>query len=227
LLLGKWSQDMRASTAYFAGAGTVLVAIVTGLGGGFLVADIINPKSSKHGTEMTRLEQRMSPQPIAATAAPAQPVLYLGAVQPNAPGTAAAVPAPAEPANSTQTEAASSTSTPAQPSDASTAKPQPAASEAAAAQAVAHERAAAAPDDAIAKARDIDVKRVEKRRIERRQQWAERRRYQQRRQEQELRAVEERVREDTYPTRQAFREEPARIESPQIRLFGQDWESDF
>jgi hypothetical protein len=75
----------------------------------------------------------------------------------------------------------------------------------------------AAPEDALAKARDADVKRaVEKRKIERRQQWAERRRQ---RQQQELRAVEQIVREDTAPGRE-FAAEPVRIEMPQIRLFG-------
>ena len=56
------SFDMRASTAYFAGAGTVIAAIVGGIGGGLLFADIVSPKSPK--PELTRLEQRMSAQPI-------------------------------------------------------------------------------------------------------------------------------------------------------------------
>ena len=54
---------MRASMAYFAGAGTVIAAIVGGVGGGLLIADMISPKSPK-GVEMTRLERRMSPEPI-------------------------------------------------------------------------------------------------------------------------------------------------------------------
>jgi hypothetical protein len=83
---------------------------------------------------------------------------------------------------------------------------------------VAHEQAAA-PENALAKARDAEMKRaVEKRKLERRQQWAEKRRQ---RQQQELRAVEERVREETGPT-QVFAAEPVRIEMPQIRLFGQE-----
>ena len=57
---------MRASTAYFAVAGTVVMAIVAGLSGGLLMADIISPKSPKQRTEMTRLERRMSPEPIKA-----------------------------------------------------------------------------------------------------------------------------------------------------------------
>jgi hypothetical protein len=81
---------------------------------------------------------------------------------------------------------------------------------------VAHEQAGA-PENALAKARDADAKRVvEKRKAQRRQQWVEKRRQ---RQQQELQAVEERVREETEP-RQVFAAEPVRIEMPQIRLFG-------
>jgi hypothetical protein len=93
-------------------------------------------------------------------------------------------------------------------------------------QLVAREQAGA-PEDALARARDADVKRaVEKRKIERRQQqWAERRRQ---RQQQEPRTVEI-VRDDGEPRREVVvqqrRElvaEPARTEMPLIRLFGSD-----
>jgi hypothetical protein len=199
---------MRASTAYFAGAGTVIVAIVAGVGGGLLMADVMSPKSPKQGTEMSRLERRMSTEPKAAT--PSEPVPYLAA-----PVTTVAA-APAQ----TQTEAVNSTSTPAQPVDTSAAgKPEAPASQAAATapQSVAREQTVAS-DDAIAKARDPVVKRAEQRKSERRQHWAEKRRQ---RQQQELRAVEEIVREDTLPS-QEFAAEPVRIEMPQIRLFGPD-----
>ena len=83
---------------------------------------------------------------------------------------------------------------------------------------MAQERASA-PEDAYAKARDAEVKRVaEKRKAERRQQWAERRRQ---RQQQELRAVGEEVRQEPEPRRE-FAAEPVRIEMPRIRLFGPD-----
>ena len=80
----------------------------------------------------------------------------------------------------------------------------------------------AAPQEALARARDADIKRpaVEKRRAERRQRWEEKRRFRQPR-EQELEAVEERVREVTEP-RQAFVVEPVRTETPRIRLFDLD-----
>ena len=207
---------MRASTAYFAGAGTVVMAIVAGVGGGLLIADIVSPKSPKQGTEITRLERRMSPEPIQAAPGPSEPVQYLAAPQLSALGAAVAA-APAQ----AQTEAGNSQSAGAQPAETAAAAqpealaPQPATP---AAQPVAHEQAAA-PENALAKARDAEMKRaVEKRKLERRQQWAEKRRQ---RQQQELRAVEERVREETGPT-QVFAAEPVRIEMPQIRLFGQE-----
>ena len=207
---------MRASTAYFAGAGTVVMAIVAGVGGGLLIADIVSPKSPKQGTEMTRLERRMSPEPIQAAPGPSEPVQYLAAPQLSALGAAVAA-APAQ----AQTEAGNSQSTGAQRAEtAAAAQPDAPAPQAAtpAAQPVAHEQAAA-PENALAKARDAEMKRaVEKRKLERRQQWVERRRQ---RQQQELRAVEERVREETGPT-QVFAAEPVRIEMPQIRLFGQE-----
>jgi hypothetical protein len=207
---------MRASTAYFAGAGTVVMAIVAGLSGGLLIADIISPKSPKQRTEMTRLERRMSPEPIQAAPGASEPVQYLAAPQLSAPG-AAVAPAPAQ--AQPQTETGNSQSAAAQPAaTASAAQPEAPAPQPAtpAAQPVAHEQTAA-PENALAKARDAEVKRaVEKRKLERRQQWVEKRRQ---RQQQELRAVEERVREETEPT-QVFAAEPARIEMPQIRLFG-------
>ena len=51
---------MRVTTAFFAGIGTVVVAIAAGLGGGLLLGDIMSPQQPKHpGSEMTRLERRM------------------------------------------------------------------------------------------------------------------------------------------------------------------------
>ena len=72
---------------------------------------------------------------------------------------------------------------------------------------------------AVARAREADSKRavVEKRRYDRRQQWAEKRRYQQR-QDQELRDVEQKVREETEPSR-ALAAQPAKLEMPRIRVF--------
>jgi hypothetical protein len=211
----KGSPNMRASMAYFAGAGTVIAAIAGGVGGGLLFADMVSPKSPKQGVEQTRLERRMSPEPIAVANAPAQPVQYLGASQLPPSGAAAeAVPAQA------QTQADNSASQPPQPVD-TAAAPQPAAqapkTAAPAAQPLVHEQTAAA-DDAVARTRDVDSRRaVEKRRTELHQQWADRRRHQQR-QERDLQAVEEKVREETEP-RQEFAPEPERV-TRVIRLFG-------
>jgi hypothetical protein len=220
------SPNMRASTAYFAGAGTVVAAIVAGIGGGLLFANMISPKAPNQGMEQTRLERRMSPQPIQASDAAAQPVPYLAASQPPAPGVAAAAapaqaqPQPAQPPTQT---ANSRSAAPVQAADTSAAPQKEAPATPASAATPVMRESTAVSDDAMARARDADLKRVvEKRRIERRQQWTERRRRQPRqeqRQDQELRAVEEKVREETEPRRE-FTADLVRIEVPQIRLFG-------
>src|SRR3954452_3225585 len=82
---------MRTSTAFFAGAGTVVVAIAAGLGGGLVLANLVNPHSPKQ--EMTKLERRMSPEPIPVSNAPSEPVPYLAATQAATAATGAAIPA--------------------------------------------------------------------------------------------------------------------------------------
>ena len=221
---------VRTSTAYFAGAGTVVAAVVAGLGGGLLFSNMVNPPSPK--TEMTKLEQRMSSKPIPVVNAPSEPVSYLAATQPAASGPIT-VATPAEKQQSSETVSAAPTQT--QPAEASA--PQPAAPVTQAAtseQTKASETRAPetrAPEtrtteDAFAKARGADVMRdadvrreakraEEKRKTERRQQWTERRRNL-RRQDQELRDVEQKVREETEP---AFAAQPVRMETPRMRLF--------
>jgi len=221
---------VRTSTAYFAGAGTVVAAVVAGLGGGLLFSNMVNPPSPK--TEMSKLEQRMSSKPIPVVNAPSEPVSYLAATQPAASGPIT-VATPAEKQQSSETVSAAPTRT--QPAEAPA--PQPAAP---VAQAATSEQAKAsetkAPEtrasetrtteDAFAKARGADVMRdadvrreakraEEKRKTERRQQWTERRRNL-RRQDQELRDVEQKVREETEP---AFAAQPVRMETPRMRLF--------
>ena len=177
----------------------------------------------------------MSAEPIQASNGPPEPVPYLAAPQPGTPGVAAAVvPAQAQSQQAPpQTETASSASAPpVQPADTSAATQKADTSVATQKEAsttptppakpVAHESTAAS-DDAMAKARDGDLKRgIEKRKTERRQQWTERRRRQPRQelgQDQELREVEEKVRNETEPRRE-FVADPVRIEMPRIRLFG-------
>src|SRR6202163_1017129 len=113
------SPNMHASMAYFAGAGTVIAAIVGGVGGGLLIADMVSPKSPKQGVEQTRLERRASPAPIAASNAPSERVQYLSASQ-LPPSGAAAEPVPAQ----AQTQADNSASKPPQPVDTAAAAPQ-------------------------------------------------------------------------------------------------------
>src|SRR5262249_33377055 len=75
-------RTMRLATAYFAGIGTVAVAIAAGLGGGLLLGDIMSPQQPKYpGSEMTKLEQRTSQQPIRAADGPSQPVPYMSPTQ--------------------------------------------------------------------------------------------------------------------------------------------------
>jgi len=206
---------MRTSTAYFAGVGTVVVAVAAGLGGGYLAANVVSP----HEPTVSKLERRMSAEPIPVTTAPSEPVPYVAATMAAATNPVAA---PSQP--QPQTEAAApSANAPAQENTANnTAPAQPAQPAPPPAKSAEQASERTAPQDAFAKTRDADIKRaaVEKRRAERRQRWEDKRRFRQPR-EQELEAVEERVREVTEP-RQVFAFEPERNEMPRIRLFDLD-----
>ena len=70
---------MRASMAYFAGAGTVVIAIAAGVGGGLTIANIMSPSAPKQ--EMSKFERRTSPEASPSTADPLVPVPYLAATQ--------------------------------------------------------------------------------------------------------------------------------------------------
>ena len=212
---------MRTSTAYFAGVGTVVAAVAVGLGGGYLAANVVSP----HEPGVSKLERRMSAAQTAATTAPSEPVARIVATT-----TAAASPqyeAQQTPQASAQPEpriAASDVAAPAEEKTASAPRPAQPASTKPSDQVGEKEVVTkpAAPQDAFARARDIDIKRAaaEKRRAERRARWEEKRRVRQPR-EQELEAVEQRVREVTEP-RQAFAAEQVRSGSTQIRLFDLD-----
>lgn len=226
---------MRISTAYFAGVGTVIVAVAAGLGGGYLAANIANPGSPG----VSKLERRMSAEPISVAAAPVQPAPRATSPmsaptqeRPQTVATAApsdtAIPVPntATPPNTNRAE-----ERPANNIAAVQPAPQPARSIEPKSADPSNEKVGAGRE-AFARARDADVKRAdaEKRRVERRQAWTERRRVQQPR-EQALEAVEERVREVTEPRRIRIREESesreiyterARGDLPRIRLFDRD-----
>lgn len=193
---------MRVSTAYFAGAGTVVVAIAAGLGGGLLLGDIMSPQQPKHpSSEVTRLEQRAAPQPIPAMAGASQPVPYTASPQiANTVGEQAAAPQqPQQPQQQTQPQVQEASTKAAEP-----VKPQPERSTqsvATAAQPSAADEqpgARPAPEDSYAKARDADLKRraEDKRKAERRQQWADKRKWRER-QGDDLDSVEASVREAT------------------------------
>jgi hypothetical protein len=221
---------MRSSTAYFAGAGTVLGAIVVGLGGGYLFFSIVSPHPEKHGSsEVSRLERRMSSEPIQANnKGVPEPVPYLDKPQISAAiADPPAQPAPPPQQQTIQPQAAQPQPPQAQPQQAppQQAQPQPATTQqastqpAAAAPPAPPAAPAAAPpvaaadqksaaDDSWARARDADVRRdprrEERRKAERerRQQWTERRKWRQRDDDDgELREVERKVREETEPRR--------------------------
>jgi hypothetical protein len=201
---------MRVATAFFAGVGTVAVAIGAGLGGGLLLGDIMSPQQPKHqSSEVTRLEQRSSPQPIPAMNGASQPVPYMAAPQVAATvGEASAQPQqqpqqaqPQVQHASTQSESKPQPERNAPAQSAVTAAPPAANAEPSAAR--------AAPDDSFAKAREADVKRDGRRADdrrkadrrqwdERRQQWVDKRKGRQRGDD-DLGDVEASVREATEP----------------------------
>src|SRR5205823_6922195 len=69
---------MRISTAYFAGVGTVVIAVGAGLGGGYLAANIAHPSSQT----VSKLERRMPAEPVSVSTAPAEPVPRADATNP-------------------------------------------------------------------------------------------------------------------------------------------------
>jgi hypothetical protein len=215
---------MRTTTAFFAGAGTVVIAIAAGLGGGMVIASMVSPHQPRPATEMAKVERRTT-ETVATSNAPAEPVAYLAAIQAAATNPVVVSPAPQKPQpaaqNDTQNNATAAAAAPSGPERDSSAQPgmnaQPSAPSAARA-------ASVASNDALARARDADPRREarraeDRRKAERRQQWAERRRREPR--EDELRDVERSVREDTERPR-VLQAEPVSVETPIIRLFGNE-----
>jgi outer membrane biosynthesis protein TonB len=223
---------MRVITAFFAGVGTVGVAIAAGLGGGLVLGELMSPQQPKHpSSEVTRLEQRASQQPIQAMNGATQPVPYMATPQVAATVAEPSAQQPPQPQQQTpqpqqaqpQVQQAST-----QPVEQKQPERNPPAQSTAAAPPAA--APVTAPEDAQAKARDTDLKRDagrtedrDRRKAERRQQWDERRqqwvekRKWRQRQDDDLRDVEASVRETT-ESRPMFGREP-RIESRE-RGFG-------
>ena len=233
---------MRASTAYFVGAGTIVAAIAIGLGGGIVAGNIMHPVSPKQGPDTSKIAQRADAKPAdakpATTDAPSERLQYLTGSQ--AFGAMVAAPAQAEAKSEEKSEAAkpdtqttqANAAPPAQqPSQAAAVeppKPAPASPPQVAKPAAqqASTEPSPSPDNAYAKARDSDVKRAtsERRRTERRERWAERRYYESR----EPRGMRDRTDWDDV-ARNIREDSDARDVSsrprggvPQIRLFGID-----
>jgi hypothetical protein len=174
---------MRTSTAYFAGVGTVIVAIAAGLGGGVILANVMNPNPHQ---QTSRLEQHLSAQPLAASNRPDEkeqqqsqaPVPYV-----------------------TATLAASNTSTTAQPDQVqarTVAAAPPSLAAIPAPQPVPF--AQTTIDDATVKTRDADSKRqADQRKIDRQRQWADRRNRDQQQRKQDLRDAQARMQDDDGP----------------------------
>ncbi|MDE5462729.1 MULTISPECIES: hypothetical protein [unclassified Bradyrhizobium] len=228
---------MRASTAYFVGAGTIVAAIAIGLGGGIVAGNIMNPVSPKQGPDTSKIAQRADAKP-ATTNAPSESLQYLTGSQ--AFGAMVAAPAQAETKPEAKSEAvkpdtqatqANAEQTVQQPSQAAAVeppKPAPASPPQVAkpAERQASTEPSSTPDNAYAKARDSDVKRAtsERRRTERRERWAERRHYDSRephgmRDRTDWDDVARNIREDSDARDVASR---PRSGFPQIRLFGDD-----
>lgn len=194
---------MRTSTAFFAGAGTVVAAIAIGLGGGLMAGNIMSPQQPKYpSSEVSRLEQRNSQQTVQAANAASQPVAYLS--NPQAAAMAADKPAQPQqpsPQPAAPSQASAQQTEPKAPETASTAQSVAAAAQPVAAVEPAAASERAAPEDSFAKARDADVKREtrraeDKRKAERRQRLAERKKARQRHGD-DLNDVEASVRDAT------------------------------
>ncbi|SCB22781.1 hypothetical protein GA0061099_1003183 [Bradyrhizobium yuanmingense] len=223
---------MRASTAYFVGAGTIVAAIAIGLGGGIVAGNIMNPVASKQGPDTSKMAQRAASPTPASTNAPSERVNYLTGSQAfgamiAAPAQAEAKPEPVKP--DTPTTQANVPPAP-QPSQAAAVEPPKSAAAPQAARPAEQQAStepSSSPNNAYAKARDSDVKRAasERRRAERRERWAERRYYYEAREPRGMRDrtdwddVARNIREDSDARDYAGR---SRSGFPQIRLFGPD-----
>jgi hypothetical protein len=193
---------MRASTAYFVGAGTIVAAIAIGLGGGLVAGNIMNPITPKQAPDSGKPERRA--EPVAATNAPSERVQFLRGSQ--AFGAVFTPPAQVV-AQTTPVKAEPQAAQPTKPVDKS-------------AEQQASTEQASSPENAYAKAKDSDVKRAtsERRRADRRQHWAERRRNEMRGRT-DWDDVARNVHEDS--DGREFSSSPRRG-FPQIRLFGPD-----
>ena len=177
---------MRASTAYFIGAGTIVAAIAIGLGGGIVAGNIMNPIASKQRPDTSKLAQRAETSAApATTSAPSERVQYLTGSQ--SFGAMVAAPAQAQGEAKTDGSTTQASAEPAAPpppqTTAAVEPPKPAPASPPQATKPVEQQAstepAPSPDNAYAKASNSDMRRAawERRRAERHQRWAERRHY--------------------------------------------------
>jgi hypothetical protein len=168
---------MRASTAFFVGVGTVGLAITGGLGGGFLVGNMMSPPPPKHAAEAAPLDRpAAAAQLMPASGALPYAAATLAFIDPSIDGSAPAANAHADnsgaspPTQSTTVAASDQAAKPADHADARQQTQDP--------QQAAGAEPASAPQDAYAKAGDSDVKHAApKGRAERAQRWAHRHRH--------------------------------------------------
>ena len=84
---------MRTTTAFFAGAGTIAVALAAGLGGGLLISNIVSPHAPKQGAELSKVERRTT-DPVPAANAAFESSSYIEATQAAATKPVTVSPAP-------------------------------------------------------------------------------------------------------------------------------------
>ena len=84
---------MRTTTAFFAGAGTIAVALAVGLGGGLLISNIVSPHAPKQGAELSKVERRTT-DPVPAANAAFESSSYIEATQAAATKPVTVSPAP-------------------------------------------------------------------------------------------------------------------------------------
>jgi len=159
---------MRASTAFFAGIGTVGLAITGGLGGGLMIGNMMNPSPPKHAAEAAQTERPTSPQPRAAASGLPYVAGTLAFTDPALNGKA---PPTDQKADGSKASSPPPVATVASGEQAPKPPPHPAAGlPTQEAQQAPSAKQASAPEDAYAKAHDTDLKRaVDKRRAERAQ----------------------------------------------------------
>jgi len=111
---------MRASTAFFAGVGTVVVAIGAGVGGGLTIAHMMSPLEPK--LVMGKAERRAAPEMPPSTKDPLVPVPYLAATQATT-NAAVAVPPAERSSPQQQAEAGNSSPQASRPSETQASRP--------------------------------------------------------------------------------------------------------